>query len=863
MLSHLYQIVQLRAERFPMSVALGAEEGLRWRTLDSRQLLAQVDGVAADLAERGVGCGDRVVLWTPSGLRTPIYLFAVWKLGAIAVPFDRDTNPQAARAILAAIEPRCVIVGFQDRPAWAPANVMEWWQPKPRTSPESRTWQTPAEELAAIFFTSGTTGQPKGCMITHQNLCSQIEAFDDRIPLDEHCRLGSILPLSHLFELTCGLLYPMLRGAAVHYIPSRRGSDVVRVLAEQRVTHMMAVPQLLSLMGNALEQRLQARLPARVYRNLVKLADRSPMALRRRLFFMVHRQIGGCLRLLAAGGAALPLETQRVWQRLGVDVVQGYGTSECSPVIACGEPRLTPPGSVGRPLDGIQVRLSGEHELQVRGPNVMRGYWHDPERTAAVLSPEGWYATGDLASIDDRGNITLQGRARDLIVLPNGMNVWPQDVEDALRSAPTVQDAAVLAVPTPGGGARLHAYVLPARPADRATDPNALLAAVNTRLASHQRVSSASWWPDPDFPRTSTLKVRRHLLPLPDEQAQGSVGSPPVEGDPLAQALVSVAHVATVDDEQTLGQLGLDSLGLAELVAHIEEQTGRALAESALSTEMTVADLRAAAAAAPLAEDRTAADLDSAQPLPIPRWLYAYGWLVRPALAAPFDLLYRIAIPRTIVLGGDHLRNLPSGTVFAGNHRSFADMPLVQVGLSKTPARRFARRLVIAAMAEGTGWRSPLARYVAAAYGLYPLDRLGQREASLRRLASLARGGNAVLIFPQGTHARPADERGDPPGVRFKTGVAHVAEALGAPVVPFGLAGTEEAMPPFIDDFKGPVVGGVPVALKRRTLAIAFGGPQEPAPEETPQQFAERLERMSYALAAQADAARASPGALA
>jgi 1-acyl-sn-glycerol-3-phosphate acyltransferase len=159
-------------------------------------------------------------------------------------------------------------------------------------------------------------------------------------------------------------------------------------------------------------------------------------------------------------------------------------------------------------------------------------------------------------------------------------------------------------------------------------------------------------------------------------------------------------------------------------------------------------------------------------------------------------------------------------------------------------------------MAEGEGWQSPLARYVAAAFGLYPLDRVAHREASLRRLASLARGGNAVLMFPQGTHARPVDERGDPPAARFKTGVAHVAEALDAPVVPFGIAGTEEAMPPFLDDFHGLVIGGVPVSLKRRVLAIAFGPPQRQLEGESAQQFAERLERLSYDLAAQADAAR-------
>lgn len=860
MLSHLYQIVQTRAERFPRAVALGAADGLRWRTLDSRALLAQVDGLAVELAERGIQGGDRVVLWSPSGLRTPVYLFALWKLGAIVVPFDRDMNAQAATAILASVEPRCVITGYEQRPPWAAADAtLEWWEPTPRST-TATSWQPPAEPLAAIFFTSGTTGQPKGCMISHANLCAQVEVFDDRLPLDETCRMGSILPLSHLFELTCGLLYPILRGAAVHYIPSRRGADIVRVLQEQRVTHMIAVPQLLTLMGNALEQRLQARLPAPIYARLKAIADRSPIALRRRLFFVVHRQIGGSLRLLAAGGAALPLATQQLWERLGVDVVQGYGTSECSPVIACGEPRVTPAGSVGPPLIGVQVRLSSEGELEVHGPNVMRGYWRDPARTAEVLSADGWYATGDLATIDGRGNIWLQGRARDLIVLPSGMNVWPQDVEDALRAQPTVQDAAVLAVPTAGGGARLHAYLIPTSPADRASDPTLLLPKANAGLAGHQRVASASWWSDADFPRTSTLKVRRHLLPPPSEQPSRPTGAPPVEGDPLAEAIANVAHLTTVAEEQTLAQLGFDSMGLVELVVQVEDRTGRALAESALSTEMTVADLRVAVAAAPLADERTSADLDTALPLPIPPWLYAHGWWARPILTAPFDLLYRLRIPRTIVLGTEHLHNLPTGTVFAGNHRSFADMPLVCVALGRSPARHFSRRLVIAAMAEGVGWRSPLARYVAAAYGLYPLDRLAHREASMRRLANLARRGNAVLIFPQGTHAHPADERGHPPAVRFKTGVAHVAEALGAPVVPFGLAGTEEAMPPFVADVTGPVIGGVPVSLKRTPLAIVFGPPQRQSADESAQQFAERLELLSYGLAAQADAARAAPG---
>src|SRR5581483_10395243 len=337
-LTNLYQIVQRRAAAYPDVVALGAQEGLGWRTVTSRELLALTDRLAVELAARGVRAGDRVVLWLPSHWRTPVYHFALWKLGAIVVPFDREMNAAAAARILALVEPRLVIVGYDERPAWANgAPLTDWWEPGAaalspfphREGGRGGRSAGAAEDVAAIVFTSGTTGDPKGCTITHANLCSQVEALRYTIPLDPSCRLASILPLSHLFELTVGLLYPLAQGAAVHYVPSRRGPDIVRVFAEQRITHLIGVPQLLTLMGQALDAQLRASLPGPAYRALRAAAERLPLGARRRLFWLAHRKLGGQLRTMAAGGAALPAETQRLWERLGVRVVQGYGTSEC------------------------------------------------------------------------------------------------------------------------------------------------------------------------------------------------------------------------------------------------------------------------------------------------------------------------------------------------------------------------------------------------------------------------------------------------------------------------------------------------------------------------------------------------------
>lgn len=861
MFSHLYEVVQRRAAAEPTAVALGGQEGLLWRTVDSQQLLELVDALADELATRGVTSGDRVITWLPNGWQTPIYFFACWKLGAIVVPFDREVNPEAAQRIVESVEPRLIIVPEGEPPTWAPPEVTEvWWLPGSRSAPPAFPdgWKQPAEELAAIFFTSGTTGNPKGCMITHANLASQLDVSADVIPLDTNCRLGSILPLSHLYEFMAGFLYPLSCGAAIHYIPSRRGPDILRVLQEQRISHMVAVPQLLTIVGQTLDTQLRQKLPAPVYTAMQALAERLPFKARRLLFYPVHKKLGGSLIMFAAGGAALPPDTQILWEKMGIRVVQGYGTSECSPIIAGSQPDgSTPIGSVGKPLRGVSVRLTAEGELEVRGPNVMRGYWRDPEKTAEVLK-DGWYSTGDLARFDEDGNIFLAGRAKDLIVLPSGMNVWPQDVEDILRADDAVKDASIIGVPTAGGGMVLHAYLIPSAEVNRQTDVSPIVARANGRLAQHQRVATASWWPEPDFPRTSTLKVRRHLLPLPEAVHAVAVDSTLAADDPVGQAIASVAKVAAVTDDQTLAELGLDSLALLDLGLALEDKTGKAVGESDLAPDMTVAQVREALTKAQVLgvgtgsrQQQGGERVSASQPL----WPYTWGRAFR-FLRAPLSWLFRFGVTRMAVLGAENLTNLPPRLILAGTHHAHADEPLVRAALAKTPAANLTDRLVVAARANAfdtipgfVTWYSILA------FGMYPLRQYGEQDVSLRGLARLVELGNPLLIFPQGRHTRPEDEREGNPAADFKPGVGHLATALGAAVVPFGLAGTEEVMPE-----EGPVivnVGDTPIRLKKGPLAIAFGEPLSLEPGETPLAFTRRLQAACFALARQCEAALA------
>jgi long-chain acyl-CoA synthetase len=268
----------------------------------------------------------------------------------------------------------------------------------------------------------------------------------------------------------------------------------------------------------------------------------------------------------------------------------------------------------------------------------MRGYWKDPEKTSEVLT-DGWYHTGDLASIDALGNISLSGRAKELIVLPSGMNVWPQDVEDALRAQTGVKDACVFAIPTPGGGATLHAYLIrSAASAER--DPSAMVARANGSLAQHQRVATASWWPDADFPRTPTLKVRRHLLPMPTPEQHVEVDTLAASDDPVAQAVRGTTRVAAVAEGQQLSELGMDSLGLVDLALALEEKTGRAVADGDLRLDMTLADIRAMLQQAGVSDTTSAGSLSGNTP---PLWPYGWGRIFR-RLGFPFDLIYRYGV---------------------------------------------------------------------------------------------------------------------------------------------------------------------------------------------------------------------------
>ena len=496
----------------------GSTTSWSYRELDRRARIAAWRLRALDLEP-----GDRVLTWSPSTPTLPAAYYGAMHARLIIVPLDLRMSAEAVEMIVKASGARHLILGTgRDAPdpreaglAGFPTTAVDALSDEPAEEDplfppdwEARqaAWKRPTpDETFELVFTSGTTGTPKGVMLTHDNVVASIESFHHIVPPMEH-RLVSLLPLSHLLEQAVGLYYALDVGADVLYVRSRNPRVIFDALRDHRVTSMVVVPQVLDLFWSAIEREVAKRSRSETFERLRGVARRLPVPIRRWLFGSVHKQLGGHFRLFLSSGAFLPPALQQGWEDIGVTVLQGYGATETG-TGSCTTLDDHGLGTVGRVPEGIQMRLAPDGEVQFRGRTVFSGYWNAPELTKAAFTEDGWYRTGDLGRLDEEGRLILSGRLRDMIVLPNGFNVYPEDIENAMRIA-GVRDAVVLET-VPG---RIEAIVLALDGEDPAATKTRIEAAVksaNGTLGPNQRIAGWRMWPTEDFPRTHTLKIKR------------------------------------------------------------------------------------------------------------------------------------------------------------------------------------------------------------------------------------------------------------------------------------------------------------------------------------------------------------------
>lgn len=521
------------ADREMYGLRLDSGMAMAWtaREMQRRSLRA-----AWRLREAGLEHGDRLMTWSPSTPRLAAVYWGAMRAGVVIVPIDLRMANDVVQRIASVADTRWMAVdegydapdpaklGLDDLRIRTLADLVaepddDWphdWESQVRSWP-----QPDRDSLFEIHFTSGTTAEPKGVLLTHGNFLASMGMFS-RLFHNRHLRAVSILPLSHLLEQVSTLYYGTLLGAEVAYVRSRNPRVIFDAMRELRVNVMVVTPQVLDLIWNGMMREIRRRRLEPLVEAGRRVTRHLPYRLRRLLFRPLHAQYGGSLELVICSGAYLPPELQIAWEDLGVVVLQGYGSTECGFAVANDEWHH-PPGVVGRLHEGSDVRIDPEtSEIQVKGPSVSPGYWRDEEKTRESRTEDGWFRTGDTGSFNEDGDLVLSGRLRNVIVLPNGHNVFPEDIERVLADHGLGQ--AVVLETKPG---RIEAVVLPPGSVpilradqqaanDREVDDqlraeiDAIIKATNADLSMQQRIQGWRLWPERDFPRTHTLKIRRN-----------------------------------------------------------------------------------------------------------------------------------------------------------------------------------------------------------------------------------------------------------------------------------------------------------------------------------------------------------------
>jgi long-chain acyl-CoA synthetase len=545
------------------------------------------------------------------------------------------------------------------------------------------------------------------------------------------------------------------------------------------VSVLLIVPQGLRLLDAAIERRVDQSGKRATFDRAHRWARRAPRRIRRLLFRPVLGEFGGRLHTIGVGASALEVDVAQRWTEMGIDVLQGYGATEMGPVVSFTRPERNVLGTVGEPIPGVEARIAGDGEILARGPGRFLGYWKNPDATAAAIDADGWYHTGDLGAITPDGMLTFRGRKKDMLALPDGQKVYAEDVEAILRDDERVTDAAVVGWPL-GAGLKVHAVLL----LDDPSLEDDIVATANGRLAPHQQVRGSTVWPDPDLPRTHTLKVRKPdiLARLAELERPGSAPIPGAASkvrrenvdaavDPVLAVVASVAGRNASDVPMTARlstDLDLDSLRRVELLGVIEEELGVFVDDDALQPDATVADLAVLVEAA-----RTAKAALRAWRWPLSPVVRAVGLASQVLLIYPFvHLFYRVRVS-----GMERIRPDDGPFLLTPNHCLHLDNGII---LARLP---FAIRwkLSVAAAAD-TIYANPIQGVLASVLAnAFPLQREGGVRKSLELLGQRLDKGYNILIYPEGklTVGGPLQP--------FKAGAGLIAVEGGTPIVPVKL----------------------------------------------------------------------------
>jgi long-chain acyl-CoA synthetase len=811
---------------------------LRW---SYRQVAETAFRCAHELSARAIEKGDRVLIWGPNSAEWVAAFFGCAVVGAIVVPIDDAATSEFVLGVCGQVRAKFILCARPHAAIAFPSPLVileDLADTLARHSGSSyRAATVEAGDTLEIVFTSGTTAEPKGVVITHGNVLANIAPLESEIRkylkyerLVHPVRFLNLLPLSHVFGQFLGIFLPQLLGGTVIFEDTLKPAELIRTVRRERVSVLVAVPRLLQSLREKIERDLEDEGRLKQFEQRFQQAAGKPFLWRWWIFRQVRRQFGWKFWAFIAGGAALDRDSEEFWGRLGYAVIQGYGLTETTSIVSVNHPFRLGKGSIGKVLAGREVALGADGEIMVRGGGVAAGYW-DGNELRPVAGESGWYGTGDIGELDADGNLYFKGRKKDVLVTPAGMNVYPEDLEAALRRQPDVKDCVVVGLPRAGNAEACAVVIL--RPGQR--DPEPVVKRANQSLAEYQRMHAWFLWPEEDFPRTSTGKPRTPQIQQVVLASRSNHPSEDVPPGPLAELIARIAKraPARLDPAANLeADLNLSSLDRVALLSALEDRYQLDLSETRFASVNTVGEL----------EQMLRAKTAPRMPYHYPRWVQRWPvtWI---RVATDYLLLlpavYLLGRPR--IEGREHLASVKGPVLVVSNHVSDVDLGFV---LAALPAR-LRHRLATATAGEALeSLRTPpparnlLARGYdrlqwalgVALLNLFPLPREAGFRQSFAYAGESVDRGYSVLVFPEGRHT--ADGRIGP----FRAGIGLLANNLSLPVVPVRIDGLQELK------LAGKKFAG------RGQIRVKVGAPVRFARDTDPEQIARELQGKVEAL---------------
>lgn len=821
--------------------------------------------ISSFLLSKGIKQGDRAAIFIECRPEWVIVYLGISFIGAVAVPIDIQLSKDEVNNLLKDSESKAIFVsekglktltppilplirggegGVRGEPGVLIINIDSKDFPGIlKCPPIASIPLIDPDDMASLIYTSGTTGRPKGVMLTHKNFLSNARSIQMTGIIDETDCTISLLPLHHSYSFMVNFLAPFLIGAKVVYQQSLKGPDILKTVLEKKVTGLIAVPQLFSMLRLRIIEEMRGKpfpinklLPL-ILRVCGLIRDATGINPGKRIFSAVHKRFGKQFRFFVSGGAKLDIEVSEELEALGFAMLEGYGLTETSPVVSFNPPSRRKRGSVGLPLHGVEIKIidpdsEGIGEIAVRGPNVMKGYYRNPEETAKVIR-EGWLYTGDIGYIDKDGYLYITGRTKEIIVLSSGKNIYPEEIEKHYLQSSLIKEICIMGIEKkPGISESLHAIVVPDidyMRENRITNFNEALKwelnALSSRLPSYKRIMGYKVYKSP-LPKTTLGKLKRYEVKniLSGKVIKEEVQIPE-EDISLIESYTGMKVISCLErinekkdirlDNNLELDLGIDSLSRVELIVALSRAFSIELPDTFGTDIFTVRELilKMESFQKGIGEDTTGEisrkweDLFKAEPPLKDR--EAIGFVQGPLarlFIIPLIGLLRILGKVFFRLEIEGIENMPVPPyIITPNHASYLDGFVVGIGVPvKSFMNLYFHGLQKYFTNSFTSWFAKLAHVI-------PIDPETYLKRALQISAYVLKEGKSLCIFPEG--GRTYDGNFLP----FKKGVGILSKELGIPLVPALIEGTFEALP------RGALLP------RFRKISVTFGIPIYPA----------------------------------